>query len=53
MFCYKCGAQINDGSVFCPKCGAKVISVDADQQPMDIPVPDANGQQAGESGADT
>ena len=22
MFCYKCGKEINDGSVFCPECGA-------------------------------
>ena len=24
MFCFKCGAQIPDESVFCSKCGAKV-----------------------------
>lgn len=24
MFCFKCGAQLPDGSVFCPQCGAKV-----------------------------
>lgn len=24
MFCFKCGAQIPDESVFCPKCGTKV-----------------------------
>ena len=24
MFCFKCGAQIPDESVFCSKCGTKV-----------------------------
>ena len=24
MFCEKCGAEIEDGSVFCEKCGARI-----------------------------
>lgn len=26
MYCFKCGAQIPDESVFCSKCGAKIQS---------------------------
>lgn len=33
MFCYKCGTQIPDDSVFCPKCGAGLKSAEAGQQP--------------------
>ena len=25
MFCHKCGAKINEGSVFCHECGTKVV----------------------------
>ena len=24
MFCFKCGAQLPDESIFCPKCGTRV-----------------------------
>ncbi len=27
MFCSKCGAQLNEGSVFCSRCGARVAPV--------------------------
>lgn len=32
MFCYKCGAQLEDRSIFCHKCGAKVLIEDVHQE---------------------
>lgn len=36
MFCYKCGAQIEDKSVFCHKCGAKILDGDTDKMKSDL-----------------
>lgn len=33
MFCYKCGAQIADGSKFCPSCGARTDGASTAPQP--------------------
>jgi hypothetical protein len=35
LFCSKCGAQLNEGSVFCSRCGTGVAPV-ADQMPGDV-----------------
>lgn len=53
MFCSRCGNEIAEGAAFCPKCGTKVVYTDAGQQPMDIPVQDAEGQQDSEAVKDT
>jgi len=45
----QCGAQISDEAAFCPKCGTKVVYGDIAQQPIDIPVHDAEGLQADEA----
>ena len=31
MFCYQCGAQVEDGLAFCTNCGTKLIKEDAPQ----------------------
>lgn len=31
MFCYKCGAKINDNAVFCHKCGTKVKDIETSE----------------------
>lgn len=36
MFCYKCGAQIEDKSVFCHKCGVKFLDGDTDKMKSDL-----------------
>ena len=38
MFCYKCGAQIDDESVFCASCGAQVKkTIEKPAQASEIP----------------
>ena len=40
MFCFKCGAQIPDGSKFCTACGAQLSqAVEPQPQPVEQPVP--------------
>lgn len=53
MFCSKCGNEIAEGAAFCQKCGTKVVYADTDQQSMDIPVQDAEGQKDSEAVKDT
>ena len=35
MFCSKCGAQLNEGSVFCSRCGTRVAPV-VEQEAADV-----------------
>lgn len=51
MYCKKCGAKIDDDSLFCPMCGTPVsqpnqprAGLDSDD-PFDIPEPNASGGQ--------
>ena len=56
MFCSKCGAEVAEvaeGAAFCQKCGTKVVYADANQQPMDILVPDIKDKQASEEVVNT
>lgn len=32
MYCYKCGAIIDDEAIICPKCGCKTKNYDQEQQ---------------------
>lgn len=36
MYCAKCGAELNDESVFCPKCGGRLLETPL--KPSDYPV---------------
>jgi uncharacterized RDD family membrane protein YckC/Tfp pilus assembly major pilin PilA len=39
MYCFKCGAAIQDASNFCPKCGARVSGPAAEAAPQIEPAP--------------
>lgn len=36
MFCYKCGARLENRSVFCHNCGAKILDGDTDKMKSDL-----------------
>ncbi len=42
MFCYQCGTQLEENSLFCHKCGAKMPEVDVDKEILDSMVTEQN-----------
>ncbi len=47
MFCYQCGTQLEENSLFCHKCGAKMPDVDVDKVISDSMVTEQGHEESG------